>query len=386
MSDRVTIAGLDLPLLRPATVAELCEQVRGASAVYPVGGATSLDDAGVPTKPGVAIGTPQLQQVIDYPARDLTITVQSGITFAKIAEVLAGEGQYLPIDVPHPQRATIGGAMATNWSGGRRLMHGTLRDAVIGLTCVNDDGQEVKGGGRVVKNVAGYDLMKLMIGSMGTLGIITQVTLKVKPKPEAAGSVRFDLGNAAVGPTLDRLHESKARPAMIELSSIAGGWRIECGFEEKAETLAWQQRTLMDELRGAPVQDLQVFDGLPTLAPTFDDGVLVKVNVQPSGVAGVALAARAAHPAAQIVAHAGSGIVYVHLPDDATKGQTATVLGELTKLVSAANCNVTVVRCPTAWKSTLPIFGPDSGDRFVMRKIKKALDPRAVFNPERFLV
>jgi glycolate oxidase FAD binding subunit len=386
MSDRITIAGLELPLVRPGTVTELCEQVSRAEVVYPVGGGTSLDDGGIPTKPGVAISTIHLNQVIDYPARDLTITVQAGLTFAKLAEVLATEGQYLPIDVPHPERATIGGAMATNWSGGRRLTHGTLRDAVIGLTVVNDEGQEVKGGGRVVKNVAGYDLMKLMIGSMGTLGIITQVTLKVKPKPEATGGVRFDLGNAAVGPTLDRLHESKARPAMIELGTIAGGWRIECGFEEKNETVAWQQRTLMEELRGAPVQDVQQFAGLPELAPTFDDGVLLKVNVPPSRVADVALAARAASPQARILAQAGSGIVYVHQGEDSTKEQTATLLGELNRLTTMANCNVVVVRCPVDWKRTFSLWGRDSGDRFVMKKIKKALDGRAVFNPERFLV
>ncbi len=383
MSDRVSIAGLDVPLLRPASVAELCDQIRGATAVYPVGGSTALDDGGVHTVSGVAIGTTNLHQIIDYPARDLTITVQAGITFAKLAEVLATEGQYLPIDVPHPDRATLGGAMATNWSGGRRLMHGTLRDAVIGISFVNDEGQEVKGGGRVVKNVAGYDFMKLMIGSMGTLGVITQVTLKVKPKPEAMGSVRFDLGNAAVGPTLERLHESKARPAMIELSSIAGGWRIECGFEEKAETVAWQQRTLADDLRGAPVQDVQLFNGLPPLAPEFNEGVLLKVNVIPSAVAGVALSALAASPMARNLAHAGSGIVYVHLPSDTSKEQTSTVLGELTKLTTKANSNVIVVRCPSAWNPSLPIWGRDTGDRFVMQKIKKALDPRGVFNPAR---
>src|SRR6478736_2819398 len=121
-----------------------------------------------------------------YPARDMTITVQAGVTIARLRDVLKAEGQQLPVDVPFPDRATLGGAVATNASGPRRFGHGTLRDYVIGISVVDDRGEEMKGGGRVVKNVAGYDLMKLYTGSLGTLGIITQLTLKVKPRPEAS--------------------------------------------------------------------------------------------------------------------------------------------------------------------------------------------------------
>src|SRR5207248_8436268 len=109
--------------------------------------------------PGVALSTAALNQVIDYPARDLTITVEAGITMQKLQETLAAENQWLPIDVP-PQ-ATIGGAIACDVSGSRRYGYGTLRDYVIGITVVNDRGEETHAGGRVVKNVAGYDFMKL---------------------------------------------------------------------------------------------------------------------------------------------------------------------------------------------------------------------------------
>src|SRR5207253_9213768 len=125
-----------------------------------------------------------LAEVIDYPARDMTITVQAGITLARLQALLATEKQRLPVDVPHPDRATLGGALATNASGPRRLGFGTLRDYVIGMTVVNDEGQEVKAGGRVVKNVAGYDLCKLHVGALGTLGVISQATLKLRPRPE----------------------------------------------------------------------------------------------------------------------------------------------------------------------------------------------------------
>src|SRR5262249_22812669 len=154
-------------------------------AIYPLGGRTMLDLGLPPTRPGLAIDLRRFDAVIDYPARDMTVTVQAGLTVAKLQALLAAENQRLPIDVPHAEQATLGGALAANVSGPRRYGFGTLRDYVIGISVVNDEGQEVKAGGRVVKNVAGYDLCKLYVGSLGTLGIITQVTLKLRPQPMA---------------------------------------------------------------------------------------------------------------------------------------------------------------------------------------------------------
>jgi len=144
-----------------------------SQAIYPVGGRTLLHLGLPPTRPGIAIDLTGLDQLIDYPARDMTITVQAGITMTRLGEILAQENQWLPVDVPLPERATLGGAIACNASGMRRLGFGTFRDYVLGITVVNDRGQEVKAGGRVVKNVAGYDLGKRYAGSLGTLGIIS---------------------------------------------------------------------------------------------------------------------------------------------------------------------------------------------------------------------
>src|SRR6266851_6397233 len=176
--------------VRPATVTELGDVVRRAAenglGLFPRGGGTHSHIGYAPAKPGFAVDMTAMDQVIDYPARDMTITVQAGITLAKLQAILAAENQRLPIDVAEPERATLGGAIAVNASGPRRFGFGTLRDYVIGISFTNDEGNEVKAGGRVVKNVAGYDLCKLQIGAFGTLGIITQVTLKLKPLPEDA--------------------------------------------------------------------------------------------------------------------------------------------------------------------------------------------------------
>src|SRR5262245_20486574 len=152
LSNTRTIDGFGpLPVSRPSSVAELSELVRQAAAdgkaIYPVGGGTMLDYGLRPAKPGTAVELGGLDRVIDYPARDMTITAEAGITVGRLQEVLRAEGQQLPVDIPFPDRATLGGAVATNASGPRRLGYGTLRDFVIGISVVNDEGHEVKAGG-----------------------------------------------------------------------------------------------------------------------------------------------------------------------------------------------------------------------------------------------
>ncbi len=399
MSESLCIDGFGpLPVRRPQSVPELCELVREARAagqgIYPVGGRTTLDLGMVPTKPGIAVDTRGLNAVIEHAARDMTITVQAGITMAELAKVLATENQWLPIDVPNPETATVGGAVAANLSGPRRLGHGTFRDYILGISVVTDDGVEVKGGGRVVKNVAGYDLMKLHTGALGTLGVITQLTLKVKPKPEATAVVAFSVSGAAVGPTLDRLHASESRPVAVEVSNPpGGGWRMACGFEEKAGTVDWQARTLEKELGGAPVSGFKVDHGggavrllnwFTTIEHAPEGFVTLKVNTTPSNTAVVSLAAAAVHPEAAVHAHAGSGLVWVHLPEEMGVERVSSAVAELTKLTTH-NGNVTVRRCPPAWKAVLPVWGKDRGDRELMRAVKRTLDPDDVFNPGRLV-
>jgi glycolate oxidase FAD binding subunit len=396
MSHELSIDGFGpLPVRRPGTVAEVCDLVREArassQAVYPVGGRTHLDLGKVPSKPGLAVDTRGLNSVIEHAARDMTITVQSGITLAELAKVLAAENQWLPIDVLNPETATLGGAVAANISGPRRLGHGTFRDYILGVSFVTDDGVEVKGGGRVVKNVAGYDLMKLHTGALGTLGVITQVTLKVKPKPEAMAVVTFVIGGAALGPTLDRLHASEARPMAVEVSNAGGEpWRVSCGFEEKVTTVEWQIATLQKELAVGPVRGVSVSRGdeafgvLNHAHASREEFASLKVNTTPSSVATVVQAAAGLHPEAAVSAHAGSGIVSVHLPVELGVERVSSAVAELTKL-TAANGNVVVRRCPPEWKAVLPIWGKDRGDREVMRAIKRTLDPDDVFNPGRLV-
>ncbi len=185
-----------LPLtdtLTPANQSELAAAVRDAyedtTPVYLIGGGTSLD-FGLPARdPGLGLSLAGLKRVVDYPARDMTVTVEAGISMDLLAGTLAKEKQRLPIDLPNAHRATLGGVLATNTCGSSRFGHGTLRDYVIGITAVDGRGVFFHGGGRVVKNVAGYDFCKLLTGSMGTLGVVTQLTLRVKPIPERTQTI-----------------------------------------------------------------------------------------------------------------------------------------------------------------------------------------------------
>jgi glycolate oxidase FAD binding subunit len=395
-----------LPLRHPASVAELAACVREAvaagQAVYPLGGGTQLGRGLPPTRPGIVLCTTALDQVLDYPARDMTITVQAGIHLARLNNLLATENQRLPIDVPSANRATLGGALATNVSGPRRYGFGTLRDYVIGITAVNAEGHEIKAGGRVVKNVAGYDLCKLYVGSLGTLGIISQVTLKLKPRPDEHALLTLGCSPEAVGPLLETLHRSRTRPVCLELlnagaARVVGGlpqapWVLIVGFEDNRETVNWQVQQFIREVsagQGVAVNVLAdtsadpLWAALVEFAAWPDARLSFQANMLPSALASFCLDAP---DGLLLQAHAGNGIVIGHAGEDLTVDRaTAMLKGPLTA-ATAARGNLIVTRCPPAWKATLPVWGAPRNDAWLARRVKDALDPRGLFNPGRFIV
>lgn len=376
-------------------------QEAGDRAVYPLGGRTQLGFGLPPTRPGFGLDLTGLSQVIDYPARDMTITVQAGIRVAELQRLLAAEGQRLPIDVPHPDRATLGGAIATNASGPRRLGAGTLRDYVIGITTVNDAGQETKAGGRVVKNVAGYDLCKLHTGALGTLGVVTQVTLKVRPIPEAQALLTFGCDDASLDSVLQHLHTSRTRPGCVDVvNSLAARtlrqqtgiafpekpWTVVVGFEDSEAAVNWQIQQLLRELTESHVPGVEALAGASTeplwraltQLTAFDGAqVAVKASVLPGDVAAV-VRRIAATGDLLIQAHAGSGVVRAGTAGDWT-------LPAAKALTEACGEAFALPRCPPAWKKSLPVWGRARKDGGLMRQVKGALDPRSRFNPGRFV-
>ena len=394
MPQTITIESAALPVERPSGAAELCDLVKRTRAakhgLYPVGGRTTLDVGLPPSKPGVACDTTTLAKVIDYPARDMTITAQAGVTVAALQAELAKEGQWLPIDVASPEKATLGGAVAVNASGPRRYGYGTLRDYVIGISFVTDDGVEVKAGGRVVKNVAGYDLMKLQIGALGTLGVVTQLTLKVKPKPEAAAAVSLTCDSPALAGVLDALAASRTRPVACELTRADNGWTVTVGFEEKAAAVKWQVSALLDELKPLAVRDVCESPNVSFITANTalqlrpESRCIGKASVLPSQLASYVCDQALAFPDSLIHAHALSGVIWVHNQephyDPTTKSpEQRAALERLVKV----NANSVVRRTPTSTNDTFAqtMFTPET--RGLMRHVKRTLDPDNVFNPGR---
>jgi glycolate oxidase FAD binding subunit len=405
-----------IPVRRPASVEELGEIVRQAraaeppGAIYPLGGRTMLDLGLPPARPGLGVDLRGLNTVIDYPARDMTITVQAGIPVAHLQRLLAAENQRLPLDVPRPEQATLGGALALNVSGPRRLGAGTARDYVIGITTVNDEGHETKAGGRVVKNVAGYDLCKLHVGALGTLGIITQVTLKVRPRPESQALLTFGCAAGALAGLLDHLHASRTRPTCLDivnapaarllgaqgLSLPAAGWVVVVGFEDNENAVNWQIQQLIKEVTsagatagvearaGAATEPLWTalteLTALPLARLSFKAGLL------PGRVADFCLRADTLPGASLLLhAHAGSGIVRGHLLDEVPLEQAQPVVQALSAAAESAKGHLTLPRCPVAWKRSLPVWGAPREDFALMRQVKEKLDPQRLFNPGRFI-
>ena len=397
----------------PTTAAELArfvaENAGGArKALYPAGGRTALHFGYPPPRAGVTVSTARLGQIVDYPARDMTVTAQVGVRVEQLAESLRAERQQLPIDVPQSSRATLGGIIASNVSGPRRLGYGTLRDYVIGISAVDGQGRLFSAGGRVVKNVAGYDLCKLLVGSLGTLGIVTQVTLKLRPIAETSALVwtTFD-SFAEIEGVLGRLLKSEARPVLLEVLSTEAALQIGnearrpvpmgrpvlvVGVEGTEREVDWQSDRLRREIAPYGADAMEVLRGevAEALLPAFvefcispDAPLTFKANLLPSRT--MDFAAEAVRRGVSLQAHAGNGIVVGHLPDDASTFEKAeTIVSALRGRASEHRGNLTILHCPPEWKERLPLFGERENAWPLMCKLKEALDPHGLLNPGRF--
>ncbi|HZW34398.1 MAG TPA: FAD-binding oxidoreductase [Isosphaeraceae bacterium] len=396
-----------LATCRPHDLDALCQVVRDrvalGHAIYPQGGCTALDYGGIPRRPGVAVDTRSLSQLIDYPFADMTITVAAGMTLSALRAILAEHQQRVLVDAPFPDRATLGGIYATNTTGSRRYGAGRPRDQIIGVSFVTAEGAVVKGGGRVVKNVAGYDFPKLLTGSMGTLGIITQMTLKVRPIPEAAAIAWIPFTSVQpLTDALDQLNTSGTRPIALDLlnPSAAGmigqglglpGDRavLVLGFEDTVESVQWQIGRLTTELGRT---DLTVVEGEPT-APLWDaltefqarslGPIGFVANVRPSSVATFSLALDPEKWSVQ--AHAGNGIVRGQALGERTLEEAAGEIDALRRSAVRDGGNLILARCPTEWKERLRVWGQPRPDWAIAERVRAALDPHGAMNPGRFV-
>ena len=368
------------------------DAVASGLAVYPQGGGTSLDYGGIPSRPGVAVRMGRLVRVVDYPFADMTVTVEAGMTLGALRTLLAEQGQRLAIEAAHPESATLGGIFATASTGPRRFGWGRPRDQIIGVSFVTGDGELVRGGGRVVKNVAGYDFPKLLTGSMGTLGIITELTLKVSPKPEAAAVVDIHFDSlTAVDAALDRLNVSATRPIALELidNATGGPWALMVGFEGNREAVNWQVRRLESEMDRTGLTVLQDHEAETVWLNIVDyeaeacSPVGFTASFAPSrSIEFLGLVDRDRWSTRT---HAGNGVVRgLDLIGDDLQGYASEV-GRLRAESNRLGGSLILHRCPTPWKDRLGIWGPSRPDWVIAERVIQALDPGRVLNPGRFI-
>jgi glycolate oxidase FAD binding subunit len=346
--------------------------------------------------------------VIDYPYADMTITVESGMTLDSIQSVLAREGQRLALEAPCPARATLGGIYATNAFGPRAFGWGRPRDMVIGIEFVDGEGRRIHGGGRVVKNVAGYDFPKLLTGSMGELGVITTLTLRVRPKAECVGALvasadRLEL----VSGWLERLNTSETRPIVVwvgDRSATAGvgedwrgEWSVVCGYEGFEEAVGASLRGGVDEFVGATeVRTMggdaaaALLDGLVSVMEPQAaelDCVRWRAWMRPSSIVPFLGLVDSADWMAS--ASAALGIVDLAwrggMENFGADGGGFSRMSELRAGVEAAGGRTAVVRCPASWKERVGVWGGRRADWGLMERLKTALDPIGVLNPGRFV-
>ena len=391
----------------PPDEAALAEAVRRAGAercpVYPLGGRARLHYGAPPEAPGLGLATTAMDRVLDHAADDMTITVEAGITIARLAEVLAARGQRLPIDAPQPGWATIGGLVATNTFGPRRFGYRTIRDYLIGLRAVDGRGEAFAGGGRVVKNAAGYDMPRLLVGSLGTLGIVTEVSLMVRPVPEAAALLVAKLpGLDAADCLLAGLAHSAARPVSIDV--LNAGWgsdaapagegddgnvRLLVGFEGSRTEVAWMVDRLRGEWQDSSAREVTLLDTAESAAMWQWIAELpahLQANVLPGRAGALLRAVAEIDPGCALAVHAGDGVVKMRLSDEAA-GDLPAVLAKLRPVVRQFDGSLVVLDAPPGSRLTRDdVWGPPRAVHPIMRAIKERFDPEGILNPGRWVL
>jgi glycolate oxidase FAD binding subunit len=364
-------------------------------AVSTRGGGTRLALGNVPRALDLVLSTEKLNKVVEYGPADLTITVGAGTPFAEIERVLAERGQFLPLDPVAAKGSTIGGVIATNASGPFRLRYGSARDLVIGTQVATVFGQTARAGGKVVKNVTGYDLNKLYIGSLGTLAAMTELTFKVQPLPETSRTLvmRFP-GAPSAQEAVYRTLRSPLTPSALELLNgaaaeafgLGNGWTLIAhlgGFAKPVERMV-TDLSLFARDAGATAVDPAEDTIWETLRQGPSGSTLLKIAVPIDAVTWAlgAIADVAGGPP-QVQASAGIGVIRVGLDRD-----DAAVVALVRRLRASAReylGSVVAERASLAAKREFDVFG-DVPDNFeVMRRLKNQLDPAGTMNPGRFL-
>ncbi len=377
--------------IRPVDAAACARAVTesaAASQTLRVRGAGTKDYLGEMMPTDAVLETTALSGIIAHVPADLTVSVAAGTPFTDLRSVLAKAGQFLPLDPPHSDTATIGGIVAANSTGFWRARYGGVRDLLIGTTAVLGDGTLAHSGGRVVKNVAGYDLNKLFVGSLGTLGVLVECTFKVVPVPSATAGVRARFTQSADAfAAADQVARTSARPAaLVVVGGGDGGWELLLQADGDRAPVARTLELFASAARdsgGSAQRDDAIAVSLSTLRemPANTEGVIVRASIPVAAQGAYAESAARLDGFAQLVGDAATGIVRVRIRgDDYVEMEGANAL-----MAAAHVCggSAQAERRPRELHRRLrPWWTAPSGLELMLR-LKAAFDPRGVLEPGR---
>jgi glycolate oxidase FAD binding subunit len=358
--------------------------------VLPCGSRSKLTWGGLSKDIDVVVSTERINKLIEHAIGDLTVTVEAGMKFSHLQQILADARQFLALDPSTPASATIGGIVATADTNSLRQRYGSVRDQLLGITFVRADGKIAKAGGRVVKNVAGYDLMKLFTGAYGTLGIISQVTFRVYPIQEASGTVVLTGAAGAISQAANMLRGSALTPTQADLISAQLVSNLELGqglgliarFQSISESVKEQSHRLWElgqnlGLAGsffADTDESHLWQRLSAQihSPGTESVITCKIGVLPT-------------TAIEVLQQVEVGLVHISSGLGVLQVENKNQVLQMRSLCQSHNGFLTVLQAPVPVKKQIDVWGYAGNALPLMRQIKQQFDSKNILNPGRFV-
>src|SRR4030095_5376606 len=398
----IHIDGLRPSLLaRPGSVEEVQECMKvcaeyGAK-VVPAGQMTWLG-TGNPMQPiELVLSLERMRRIVDYSPPDLTATVEAGLQLTEFNEMTLAERQWLPLDPPGLSSSSLGAIVSCNSSGPLRLGFGVPRDYVIGMNLVHADGSTSKSGGKVAKNVAGYDMNKLYVGSYGTLAIITQITFKLRPAPDCSSTLLITSSHQSdLFQLAGSVLRSELQPASVVLA---------CRLPESMGLCSQEDSLLMRFIDNEAAVQSQVTQVISTLDSSLDVNVLTQLQADTLWAAGADLSQRGTllkisvpissaralfegtvSPLTDFISAVDLGIGIIRLAFDASDASVIDLINRLRASVALVNGTVVVEKAPLEVRRSVDSWGNVGSTATLMKAVKAAFDPQSLLNPGKFVL
>lgn len=359
--------------------------------VVPAGALNQLYTGYPPNRPTLVVSSRRLNRILDHQPDDLTVTCESGVTLSQVSAALASSRQTLAMDGPLPETSTLGGLVASATAGLRRSAYGAPRDNVIGLKAVITGGNCVKGGGKVVKNVAGYDVCKLFTGCLGALGFLTEITFRVRPVPETTRTVSWALRDTALAARAAlAVHHSGIRPAVCANVTEPEQSELVVSFEGSEKRTAWQIEEVSSFLRklgvDEPLQELGP-DAITAVhnkiaIDAARSSIAIRVSVLPADLPQL-VSSISKLPINSLVSDASAGTLSAAFSAASISDQSVLRQTIEAALPQESYCIWTKTGTLSEEARPRSALGEDAGGRNLRRSLQKIIDPLRTFSPGR---